>query len=83
VVQAQLAITEEPEGRGSEALRHEALLYSGADGFIDGTLPFLRDGAHAGDPMLAVLDAAKIERLRDTRSARRWSRRPTTAIRSS
>jgi anti-sigma regulatory factor (Ser/Thr protein kinase) len=62
---AQLAITEEPEGRGSTAFRHEALLYCGADGFIDGTLPFLRDGARTGDAMLVVVDAAKIERLRE------------------
>jgi anti-sigma regulatory factor (Ser/Thr protein kinase) len=61
---ARLAITEAPGG-GSEAFRHEALLYSGADGFIEGTFPFLRDGARGGDAMLVVVDAAKIERLRD------------------
>ncbi|MEN3284265.1 MAG: hypothetical protein V7607_5405 [Solirubrobacteraceae bacterium] len=58
-------ITEEPEGRGSTAFRHEALLYAGTDGFIEGTLPFLHDGARAGDAMLVVVDAAKIERLRE------------------
>jgi anti-sigma regulatory factor (Ser/Thr protein kinase) len=62
---AQLAITDEPEGQGSTAFRHEALLYSGADGFVEGTLPFLRDGARAADAMLVVVDAAKIERLRE------------------
>jgi anti-sigma regulatory factor (Ser/Thr protein kinase) len=62
---AQSAITEEPEGRGSPAFRHKALLYSGTHGFIEGTLPFLRDGARAGDAMLVVVEAAKIERLRD------------------
>jgi anti-sigma regulatory factor (Ser/Thr protein kinase) len=65
----QTANTEAPDGRGSEAFRHEALLYSGADGFMDGTLPFVRDGANAGDAMLVVVDAAKIERLRDALGA--------------
>jgi anti-sigma regulatory factor (Ser/Thr protein kinase) len=63
------ATTEAPGGRGSDPFRHEALLYSGADGFIEGTLPFLRDGAHAGDAALVVVDAAKIERLREALGA--------------
>jgi anti-sigma regulatory factor (Ser/Thr protein kinase) len=62
---AQLAITEASGGQPSDTFRHEALLYSGADGFIEGTLPFLRDGARGGDAMLVVVDEAKIERLRD------------------
>jgi anti-sigma regulatory factor (Ser/Thr protein kinase) len=62
---AESAITAAPQGRGSEAFRHEALLYSGSDGFVEGTLPFLRGGASAGDAMLVVVDATKIERLRD------------------
>jgi anti-sigma regulatory factor (Ser/Thr protein kinase) len=62
---AQLAVTEASGGQGSDAFRHEALLYSGADGFIEGTLPFLRDGARSGDAMLVVVATAKIERLRD------------------
>jgi anti-sigma regulatory factor (Ser/Thr protein kinase) len=66
---AHEAITQAPDGRGSEAFRHEALLYSRADGFIEGTLPFVRDGAHAGDATLVVVDAAKIERLRDALGA--------------
>jgi anti-sigma regulatory factor (Ser/Thr protein kinase) len=66
---SQEAITEAPDGRGSDAFRHEALLYSGADGFMEGTLPFVRDGANAGDAMLVVVDAAKIERLRDALGA--------------
>jgi anti-sigma regulatory factor (Ser/Thr protein kinase) len=61
---ADLAITEAPDGRGSAAFRHEALLYSGSEGFLAGTLPFLRAGAAAGDAMLVVVGAAKIERLR-------------------
>jgi anti-sigma regulatory factor (Ser/Thr protein kinase) len=66
---SQEAIGEAPDGRSCEAFRHEALLYSGADGFIEGTLPFVRDGANAGDAMLVVVDAAKIEWLRDALGA--------------
>jgi anti-sigma regulatory factor (Ser/Thr protein kinase) len=44
--------------------RHEALLYAGADEFLGGTLPFLREGVAAGEPMLVVVDAAKIRALR-------------------
>jgi anti-sigma regulatory factor (Ser/Thr protein kinase) len=63
---AESAITEAPNGRGSAAFRHEALLYSGrSDGFLEGTVPFLRDGARAGDAMLVVIDAEKIERVRN------------------
>jgi anti-sigma regulatory factor (Ser/Thr protein kinase) len=59
------ATTTAPGGRGSEGFRHEALLYSGPDDLVAGTLPFLSAGATAGDPMLVVLHAAKIDRLRD------------------
>jgi anti-sigma regulatory factor (Ser/Thr protein kinase) len=43
---------------------HEALLYAGDDGFLEGTMPFVREGLAAGEPMLLVLSAAKIERIR-------------------
>ena len=44
--------------------RHEALLYAGDDGFVDGTLPWLRDAVAAEEPALVVVSAAKIARLR-------------------
>ena len=44
--------------------RHQALLYAGADEFLEGTLPFLRDGIAAREPILVVVDAAKISALR-------------------
>ena len=50
--------------RPSEGYRHEALFYSGRQGFLDGTVPFIRDGLEAGEPVLAAVDAAKIELLR-------------------
>jgi anti-sigma regulatory factor (Ser/Thr protein kinase) len=45
--------------------RHEALLYAGDDGFVDGTLAWLRDAVAAEEPTLVVVSAAKIARLRD------------------
>jgi anti-sigma regulatory factor (Ser/Thr protein kinase) len=48
----------------ADTFRHEALLYAGEDGFVAGTLPFIRDGVAAGEPILVVVDAAKLERLR-------------------
>ena len=44
--------------------RHEALLYAGDDGFLAATIPFIRDGIAAGDAILVVVDAPKLERLR-------------------
>jgi anti-sigma regulatory factor (Ser/Thr protein kinase) len=35
------------------------------DGFLEGTLPFLRDAVEAGEPTLVVVSAGKIARLRD------------------
>jgi anti-sigma regulatory factor (Ser/Thr protein kinase) len=44
---------------------HEALLYAGLDGFLEGTLPFLREGLEGDEPMLVAVDGGKIARLRD------------------
>lgn len=44
--------------------RHEALLYDGEVGFLTGTLPFIREGVAAGEPVLVVVSAAKIGLLR-------------------
>lgn len=50
--------------RGSEQeFRHDALLYAGDEEFLAGTLPFIRDGIEAGEPVLVVLGKAKIELL--------------------
>jgi len=35
--------------------RHEALIYDDAAGFLDGTVPFLRDGLEAGEPALVAV----------------------------
>ena len=53
-----------PRRTGGDQFRHEALLYSGDDGFIAGTVPFLREGAVAGEAALVVVSADKIAKLR-------------------
>jgi anti-sigma regulatory factor (Ser/Thr protein kinase) len=63
---AQRADIGGPDRRGPEPFRHEALLYGGFDGFLEGTVPFLRAGADAGDAMLVVVDTTKIDALRET-----------------
>ena len=47
-----------------DTFEHEALFYEGLDGFLDGTLPFLREGVESGEPMLVAVSAEKIARLR-------------------
>ena len=47
-----------------EKFRHEALLYAGGADFITGTVPFIRDGVRAGEPVLVVESVDKIEMLR-------------------
>lgn len=44
--------------------RHEALLYAGTTGFLEGTVPFIEAGLAAGEPVLAVVAAPKIDLLR-------------------
>jgi anti-sigma regulatory factor (Ser/Thr protein kinase) len=54
-------------GHGDHAttdFRHEALLYAGIDGFLDGTVPFIREGIAAGEPTLVVVDGEKIALLK-------------------
>jgi anti-sigma regulatory factor (Ser/Thr protein kinase) len=46
------------------AFAHEALFYAGDDGFLEGTLPFIREGLDSGEPTLLVLGAAKLELVR-------------------
>lgn len=48
----------------NEGYRHEALFYAGDDGFMDGTLPFIREALAAAEPILVVLGAEKIQALR-------------------
>jgi anti-sigma regulatory factor (Ser/Thr protein kinase) len=52
-------------GASRDAFRHEALLYAGSDGFLAGTLPFIRDAVGAREPTLVMVSAPKIRLLRD------------------
>jgi anti-sigma regulatory factor (Ser/Thr protein kinase) len=61
---AMTAIEERHGARTERGFRHEALLYAGEDGFLDGTLPFILAAVAAEEPILVVVGAAKIERLR-------------------
>ena len=44
---------------------HEALLYAGDDAFLDGTMPFVREGLEADEPTLLVLTADKLDSIKD------------------
>ena len=46
-----------------DTFEHEALFYEGVDGFVAGTLPFLREGLDAGEAMLVAVGPEKIARL--------------------
>jgi anti-sigma regulatory factor (Ser/Thr protein kinase) len=48
----------------TNSFAHEALLYSGDDGFLEGVLPFIREGLDSDEPTLLVLGAAKLELVR-------------------
>lgn len=54
------------EGQITEApgFSHEALFYSGDRGFLEGTVPFLREGIAAGEPILVAVSADRIALLR-------------------
>ncbi|HEX8745453.1 MAG TPA: sensor histidine kinase [Thermoleophilaceae bacterium] len=45
--------------------RHKALFYDGIDGFVGGTLPFVRAGVAAGEPVMVAVDAEKIALLEE------------------
>ena len=49
---------------GVDKFRHEAMLYSGWPDFIAGTVPFIREGLQAGEPVLVVESPDKIDMLR-------------------
>lgn len=50
--------------RSNDKFCHEALLYSGSDGFLAGTVPFICQGVADGDAILVVESGNKIEMLR-------------------
>jgi anti-sigma regulatory factor (Ser/Thr protein kinase) len=56
--------TDESPQKPHDSYRHEALLYRGEDEFVAGTVPFIRGGLEAGQPVMVAVIAPKIERLR-------------------
>jgi anti-sigma regulatory factor (Ser/Thr protein kinase) len=59
-----VTVTPAPSVETFGGYRHEAFLYSGLPEFLSGTLSFIRRAVSAGDPVLAVVSAAKIDLLR-------------------
>lgn len=51
------------EVRFPAGFRHDALLYEEDDEFLAGTVPFVRDGVEAGEPVMVVVEA-KLELMR-------------------
>src|SRR5439155_25852126 len=49
--------------------QHEALLYEGPDGFLAGTVLFVREGLEAGEPIMVVAPADRLDALRDVLGA--------------
>ena len=47
------------------AFQHEALLYSGANGFVDACSAFIMEGLASAEPVLVAVIPQKIEALRD------------------
>jgi anti-sigma regulatory factor (Ser/Thr protein kinase) len=59
-----MAMASTAKASAQRGFRHEALLHRGIAGFLEGTVPYLRDGLEAGEPMLVVVRAAHIAALR-------------------
>ena len=49
----------------TDEFRHAALLYAGDDEFLEGTVPFVRDGLEEEQPVLVMVPGPKVELLRD------------------
>jgi hypothetical protein len=60
----KVTVTPAPSAEIVGGYRHEAFLYSGLSEFLSGTLSFIRRAVSAGDPVLVVVSAAKIDLLR-------------------
>lgn len=49
---------------GTHAFHHEALFYDGEEGFLAGTLPFVRDAVWADEPVLVAVSKARADALK-------------------
>ena len=55
--------------RTHDGYRHEAFFWEGDEQFVAGTLPFVREGLAAGQPVLVAVTPARIEQLRNALGA--------------
>ncbi|MBA2644213.1 MAG: sensor histidine kinase, partial [Solirubrobacterales bacterium] len=62
---ARSSILHRPDDKMSEAFRHEALLYEGLDQLVERTVPFIREGLEAGEPVAVAMVSDKIDALRE------------------
>jgi hypothetical protein len=51
--------------RQHSSYRHEAFLYRGDDDFLDGVVPFVRDGISAGQPVMVAIRGVRTRPLKD------------------
>jgi anti-sigma regulatory factor (Ser/Thr protein kinase) len=49
----------------TSAFAHEALLYAGDESFLNGAMPFVREGLEAEEPTLLVLNADKLDSIKN------------------
>lgn len=51
--------------RTHDGYRHEAFFWDGDDQFVAGTVPFIREGLEAGQPVMVAVTPARIDVLRE------------------
>jgi anti-sigma regulatory factor (Ser/Thr protein kinase) len=49
----------------ARGFRHEAFFYAGNDEFLEGTVPYLEEGIHAGETVLVVLPEPRMRLVRE------------------
>ena len=52
--------------RTHDGYRHEAFFWEGDDQFLAGTVPFIREGLAAGQPVMVAVTPTRIDLLRET-----------------
>jgi anti-sigma regulatory factor (Ser/Thr protein kinase) len=57
--------TRQHSARPHSSYRHEAFLYRGDDEFLDGVVPFVRDGIAAGQPVMVAVPGRRTGPLQD------------------
>jgi anti-sigma regulatory factor (Ser/Thr protein kinase) len=60
-----LTLSAHVSGRATEPFRHEAVFYSGVDGFVDAVLPFVREGLDLGEPVMVATLADRVRALEE------------------